>query len=69
MEDGRTRLRLMKERCQAGYQQGVAAQARRTRRSSALTDSAGETGSGVQRETRDHGTHKTAGSNPRCGAV
>lgn len=42
---------LMKEGCQEGYQQGVAAEARRTRQSCGVTDSVGETGSAEQRET------------------
>lgn len=41
MKDGRTHLRLMKEGCQEGYQQGAAAEARRTRQSSGVTVSAG----------------------------
>lgn len=48
---GRTHLGLMKEGCQEGYQQGVAAEARRTRRSWGVTDGAGGKPDQPSRET------------------
>lgn len=45
-------MRLMKEGCQEGYQQGVAAEARRTKQSCGVTASAGENRSAQLRETK-----------------
>ena len=62
MEDGRTHLRLMKEGCQEGYQQHVAAQASRTRQSCTLTDGVG--GNRTSKAMRQkYGTIQTAGFN------
>lgn len=68
-KEGRTHLSLMKEGCQEGYQEGVAAEARRTRQSWGVTDSVGETGSAERRETQPWHPQNSWGANNQRGAV